>query len=201
MHYPNTILDLIQCFKKYPSIGEKTAERLALYTLNLDDSIIELMANSLNNIKTKIKKCKICNNYTEDDICYICNSNRDSKLLCIVESAKDINLLEKNNIYNGYYFVLDNLISPSNGLDPSVINFERIIELIKNNNVKEIIIAIKPTVDGETTSMYISKLLEDYDVVVSRIALGIPIGAEIDYVDSLTLEMAIENRKVINGKK
>mgnify|MGYP004534239421 FL=1 len=127
MHYPNTILDLIQCFKKYPSIGEKTAERLALYTLNLDDSIIELMANSLNNIKTKIKKCKICNNYTEDDICYICNSNRDSKLLCIVESAKDINLLEKNNIYNGYYFVLDNLISPSNGLDPSVINFERII--------------------------------------------------------------------------
>lgn len=202
MKYPDTINDLIECFKKLPSIGEKTAERLALSTITMDDKTIELFSNSLKNIKTKIKKCDKCNNLTEDTLCSVCkNKNRNSEMLCIVESAKDVKLIENNNIYNGYYYVLQNLISPSNGLDPSSIEIDRIINLIKENDVKEVIIAIKPNVEGETTALYISKLLEKYDVIVSRIALGIPIGAEIDYVDSLTLEMAIENRKVINNKK
>lgn len=202
MKYPDTINDLIECFKKLPSIGEKTAERLALSTIPMDDKTIELFSNSLKNIKTKIKKCDKCNNLTEDTLCSVCkNKNRNSEMLCIVENAKDVKLIENNNIYNGYYYVLQNLISPSNGLDPSSIEFDRIINLIKENNVKEVIIAIKPNIEGETTALYISKLLEKYDVIVSRIALGIPIGAEIDYVDSLTLEMAIENRKVINDKK
>lgn len=202
MKYPDTINDLIECFKKLPSIGEKTAERLALSTITMDDKTIELFSNSLKNIKTKIKKCDKCNNLTEDTLCSVCkNKNRNSEMLCIVESAKDVKLIENNNIYNGYYYVLQNLISPSNGLDPSSIEIDRIINLIKENDVKEVIIAIKPNVEGETTALYISKLLEKYDVIVSRIALGIPIGAEIDYVDSLTLEMAIENRKVINDKK
>lgn len=202
MKYPDTINDLIECFKKLPSIGEKTAERLALSTITMDDKTIELFSNSLKNIKTKIKKCDKCNNLTEDTLCLVCkNKNRNSEMLCIVESAKDVKLIENNNIYNGYYYVLQNLISPSNGLDPSSIEIDRIINLIKENDVKEVIIAIKPNVEGETTALYISKLLEKYDVIVSRIALGIPIGAEIDYVDSLTLEMAIENRKVINNKK
>lgn len=202
MKYPDTINDLIECFKKLPSIGEKTAERLALSTITMDDKTIELFSNSLKNIKTKIKKCDKCNNLTEDTLCSVCkNKNRNSEMLCIVESVKDVKLIENNNIYNGYYYVLQNLISPSNGLDPSSIEIDRIINLIKENDVKEVIIAIKPNVEGETTALYISKLLEKYDVIVSRIALGIPIGAEIDYVDSLTLEMAIENRKVINNKK
>ena len=202
MKYPDTINDLIECFKKLPSIGEKTAERLALSTITMDDKTIELFSNSLKNIKTKIKKCDKCNNLTEDTLCSVCkNKNRNSEMLCIVESAKDVKLIENNNIYNGYYYVLQNLISPSNGLDPSSIEIDRIINLIKENDVKEVISAIKPNVEGETTALYISKLLEKYDVIVSRIALGIPIGAEIDYVDSLTLEMAIENRKVINDKK
>ena len=202
MKYPDTINDLIECFKKLPSIGEKTAERLALSTITMDDKTIELFSNSLKNIKTKIKKCDKCNNLTEDTLCSVCkNKNRNPEMLCIVESAKDVKLIENNNIYNGYYYVLQNLISPSNGLDPSSIEIDRIINLIKENDVKEVIIAIKPNVEGETTALYISKLLEKYDVIVSRIALGIPIGAEIDYVDSLTLEMAIENRKVINDKK
>lgn len=202
MKYPDTINDLIECFKKLPSIGEKTAERLALSTLVMDDKTIELFSNSLKNIKKKIKKCQKCNNLTEDKLCSICqNGNRNPNILCIVETAKDVKLIENNNIYNGYYYVLQNLISPSNGLDPSSIEFDRIIDLIKEKDVKEVIIAIKPNIEGETTSLYISKLLEKYNVIVSRIALGIPIGAEIDYVDSLTLEMAIENRKVINGKK
>ena len=119
--------------------------------------------------------------------------------MCIVESPKDIILIEKNNIFDGYYYVISELINPSNGFENFNTNFSEIINLLKTNGTKEVIIAIKPTIEGETTSMYISKLLEREQVVVSRIALGIPIGAEIDYVDSLTLEMALENRKVINS--
>ena len=194
MNYPDTIKDLIECFSKLPSIGNKTAERLALSTIALSDEVIDLFSESLKKIKTRIKKCDICNNYTEDDICSICNNNkRNNEILCI-------DLIEKNNIYDGYYFVLQNLISPSNGLDPSSIELDRIIDLIKSNKVKEVIIAIKPNIEGETTSLYISKLLEQYDVIVSRIALGIPMGADIDYVDALTLEMALENRKIISSK-
>lgn len=200
MQYPDTIKDLIECFSKLPSIGSKTAERLALSTLEMQDDVIDLFSQSLKNIKTKVRRCNICNNYTESDICSICsNDKRDKDILCIVENAKDINLIEKNNLYNGYYFVLQNLISPSNGLDPSSLELDRIIDLIKNNNVKEVIIAIKPNIEGETTSLYISKILEQYSIIVSRIALGIPMGADIDYVDSLTLEMALENRKIISG--
>lgn len=202
MNYPDTIKDLIECFSKLPSIGTKTAERLALSTIDMSDEVIDLFSESLKNIKTKIKKCDICNNYTESDKCSICsNDKRNKDILCIVENPKDINLIEKNNIYNGYYFVLQNLISPSNGLDPTSIELDRIIDLIKSNSVKEVIIAIKPNIEGETTSLYISKLLEKYDVVVSRIALGIPMGADIDYVDSLTLEMALENRKIISSNQ
>lgn len=201
MKYPETILNLIECFKKYPSIGEKTAERLALSTLDLPDDVIKLFYKSFYDVKDKIKKCKKCNNLTEDEICDICKDyNRDNDILCIVENAKYINLMEKNNIFKGKYFVLNSLISPSKGLDTSTIEIDRIIQIINDNNVKEVIMALKPSIEGETTALYISKLLEDYDVVVSRIARGIPNGAEIDYVDSLTLEMAIENRNIISDK-
>ena len=201
MNYPQTINDLIECFKKYPTIGEKSAERLALATLDMPEELLELFSNSLKNVKIKIRRCSKCNNLTESEECYICKDpKRDSNILCIVENPKDINLMEKNGLFNGKYFVLNNLISPSNGLDPSTIEFDKIIDIIKENDVKEVILAIKPNVEGETTSLYISKLLEQYDVVVSRIALGIPIGAEIDYVDALTLEMALENRKIISEK-
>ena len=200
MQYPETIKDLIECFSKLPSIGNKTAERLALSTIDMPDENLDLFSESLGNIKRKIRKCDICNNYTEENVCSICNDDsRDKDVLCIVENPKDINLIEKNNIYNGYYFVLRNLISPSNGLDTTSLDLDSITELINNNKVKEVIIAIKPNIEGETTALYISKLLEKYDVIVSRIALGIPMGADIDYVDALTLEMALENRKVINS--
>ena len=201
MNYPGTIVDLIECFKKYPTIGEKSAERLALATLDMPEEVLNLFSDSLKNVKKKIRKCSKCNNLTESEECDICkDKNRNSSILCIVENSKDINLMEKNNLFNGKYFVLSSLISPSNGLDPSIIEFDKILKIIKENKVKEIILAIKPNVEGETTSLYISKMLENQDVTVSRIALGIPIGAEIDYVDALTLEMALENRKVISEK-
>ena len=198
MKYPNTILDLIECLKKIPGIGEKTAERYALAILDLDNEVIEKFSNTLKNTKTKIRRCSICNNLSEDDLCEICKSNsRDKDLLCVVEDPKSVILFEKIGTFNGYYHVINGLISPLDGINPEDIDLDKLINRIKKDNVKEVIIAVKPSIEGETTSLYISKLLKDTDVIVSKIAHGVPLGTEIDYVDSLTLELALENRKEI----
>ena len=202
MKYPQTILDLIECFKKVKGIGEKTAERLALSLINADENYINLFSESLKNIKLKIKKCKICNNFSEDELCLVCkDKNRNKKVLCVVEEPKNINLFEKLNIFDGYYHVLGGLISPIDGINPEDIDVNNLIERVKENKVEEVIMALKPSIEGETTSLYISKLLEPFNVNISKIAYGIPMGAEIDYVDSLTLEMALENRMKISSKK
>ena len=201
MKYPQTIQNLIECYRKLPGIGEKTAERFALATLNLDQSVIDLFSESLINSKTKIRKCNICNNLCEDDICDICqNDSRDKNLLCVVEDPKSIILFEKIGNFNGYYHIINGLISPLDGINPEDIDLDKLINRIKNNNIKEVILAVKPSIEGETTSLYISKLLKDTDVVVSKIAHGIPLGTEIDYVDSLTLELAMDNRKIIEDE-
>ena len=202
MKYPNTILNLIECFKRLPGIGEKTAERLTLSILDMDTDVINLFSNSLKEIKTKIKRCSICNNLSEDDCCEICkNNDRNKSLLCVVEEPKNVILFEKLNIFDGYYHVLDGLISPIDGINPDDINISSLINRIKENSVTEIILALKPSVEGETTSLYISKILEKYNVKITKIAYGIPMGAEIDYVDSLTLELALENRLDITPNK
>ncbi|NLL44333.1 MAG: recombination protein RecR [Mollicutes bacterium] len=199
MNYPNTIRNLINCFKKLPGIGEKTAERLALATMKLDDEIIELFYDSLKDIKIKIKRCSICNNFTEDNLCDICkDEKRDRSTICIVEEPKNIILFEKIGKYNGLYHVLNGLISPLEGINPEDINIDSLFKRIDEVNIKEIIIAVKPSVEGETTALYISKMLEGTNVVVSKIAHGIPIGADIDYIDTITLEMALEDRKKIS---
>ena len=198
MKYPLTIQNLIECYKKLPGIGEKTAERYALATLELDEDVINLFSTSLLDTKKKIKKCSICNNLTESDICDICkNDDRDKKLLCVVEDPKSIVLFEKIGSYNGLYHVIKGLISPLDGINPEDIELDKLIDRIKNNDIKEVVIAVKPSIEGETTSLYISKLLKDTDVIVSKIAHGVPLGTDIDYVDSLTLELALENRKQI----
>ena len=199
MKYPNTIQNLIECYKKLPGIGEKTAERYALATLSLDQSVIDLFSKSLIDSKEKIRYCSICNNLCEDDICDICkNDSRDKDLLCVVEDPKSIILFEKIGKFNGYYHVINGLISPLDGVNPEDINLDKLIDRIKNNNIKEVILAVKPSIEGETTSLYISRLLKDTDVIVTKIAHGVPLGTEIDYVDSLTLELAMENRKKID---
>lgn len=201
MKYPQTIHNLIECYRKLPGIGEKTAERFALATLNLNQDAIDLFSESLKNSKTKIRKCDICNNLCEDDICDICkNDSRDNNLLCVVEDPKSIILFEKIGNFNGYYHIINGLISPLDGINPEDIDLDKLINRIKNNNIKEVILAVKPSIEGETTSLYISKLLKDTDVVVSKIAHGIPLGTEIDYVDSLTLELAMDNRKKIEDE-
>ncbi len=199
MNYPKTILNLIECFKKFPGIGEKTAERLALATLNMDADIIDLFSKSLEDGKTKIKKCSRCGSLTEDDLCQICtDENRDTSTLCVVEECKNVILFEKIGTYKGLYHVLGGLISPLEGINPEDIHIDELINRIKNENIKEVILAIKPSVEGETTALYIRKMLEGTDVKISKIAHGIPMGADIDYIDPLTLEMAIEDRTTIS---
>ena len=202
MKYPSTILNLIECLKKFPGIGEKTAERLALSLLDMEDDVLDLFSKSLKYVKTKIKRCEICNNLSEEDKCEICkNKDRNTKTICVVEEPKNVILFEKLNIFDGYYHVLDGLISPIDGINPEDINIASLIDRVKKDKVTELILALKPSVEGETTSLYISKLLEKTDVKITKIAYGIPMGAEMDYVDSLTLELALENRMDITTNK
>ena len=199
MKYPSIIQNLIECFKKIPGVGEKSAERMALSVLEIDKETIDLFAKSLKDSKTKIRRCEKCNNLSEDDKCEICKDNgRNKEFLCVVEEPKFVNLFEKLNIFDGYYHVLDGLISPIDGINPEDINISTLIDRVKKDKVKEIILALKPSVEGETTSLYISKILEGTGVKISKIAHGVPMGAEIDYVDSLTLEMALENRRYMD---
>ena len=199
MRYPSVIQNLIECFKKFPGVGGKTAERMALSVLEIDKETIELLAKSLKESKTKIRRCEKCNNLSEEDKCEICkDKNRNNEILCVVEEPKFVNLFEQLNIFDGYYHVLDGLISPIDGINPEDINIPSLIERVKKDNVKEIILALKPSIEGETTALYISKMLEGTNIKISKIAHGVPMGADIDYVDSLTLEMALENRRYMD---
>ena len=199
MNYPKTIRDLIECYKKLPGVGEKTAERMALSTLEMEDDIINLFSDSLKNLKDKIKRCKICNNLSEEDKCEICKqNNRNKNIICVVEEPKNIIMFEKVGTYKGLYHVLDGLISPLDGINPENLNISSLIERIKKEPIEEVILALKPSIEGETTSLYISKLLEKENVKITKIAHGIPIGVDMEYIDSLTLEMALEDRVSIS---
>ena len=193
--YPNCVRNLIDSLKDLPGIGEKSAERLAFSILNFDKEKIDNFANALNDIKN-IKRCPICNNITDMDKCYICNdTGRDNDTILVVKKPKDIVLFEKMGNYKGKYHVLDGLISPLEGINPEDINLESLINRVKENNVKEVIVVLKPSIEGETTMQYIKKILSKYDVRVSKIPIGIPMGTDIEYIDSMTLEMAFEDRK------
>lgn len=201
MNYPRSLKNLIECYKKLPGVGEKSAERMALATLELDQEILNSFSNSIKELKLKTKRCKKCNNFCEEEICEICNDDsRDRTTICVVEEPKNVIIFEKIGSYNGLYHVLDGLISPLDGITPDQIRIETLLNRIKCDNIKEIIFAVKPSIEGETTVLYISKLLENYDITISKIAHGVPMGAEIDYLDSLTLEMALEDRKKVNNK-
>ncbi len=197
--YPKTIINLIECFKKFPGIGSKTAERLALSCLKMDEETIEIFINSLKNSQTKIKKCEKCGNLSEDTLCEICkDKKREKNIICVVEESKNIIMFEKIGTYNGQYHVLNGLISPLDGINPEDINIKSLLKRIDEEDIKEIILAVKPTVEGETTALYISKLLQNKNITITKIAHGIPIGAEIDYIDPLTLEIALQERSQIS---
>lgn len=196
--YPNSIKNVIECLKDLPGIGEKTAERLAFSLINFDKEKLTLFSESICGVRDKLTNCKICGNICESEVCPIClDKDRDGKFIFVVEKAKDISLFEKINIYNGKYHVLGGLISPLEGVGPEDINIDKLISRIKNDNVSEIILALKPSIEGETTMQYIKKVLENSDVKITRIATGIPMGTDIEYIDPMTLEFALEGRKDI----
>ena len=197
--YPVCLNDLIESFKKFPGIGQKTAERMAFSVLfDFENSDVDDFRNSLNSVKSDIRKCRICNCITDGDLCFVCeDKTRNSDVLVIVENSKDLFLLEKIGKFDGYYHVLGGLISPFDDIGPSDINIASLVSRVKDVGIKEIIFAIKSGIEADTTILYIKKVLSDFDVVVSRIANGVPIGADMDYIDSLTLESALKNRKEV----
>ena len=196
--YPDSIKNLIESFKLLSGVGEKTAERFAFSILGMDEDNVEFFTDSLIGVKNKVHLCKKCNNLTENDYCYICsNEDRNKNVLCVVEDPKSVFLFERVGVFNGYYHVLDGLISPIDGINPEDIGLAKLLDRIKNEDFKEIIFAFKPSIEGETTSLYIRKILSDLDIKITRLASGVPMGADIEYIDSLTLERALNDRKEV----
>ena len=197
--YPKSIKNLIESFKYFPGIGEKTAERLAFSVIQMEKEQIDSLSKYIIDAGRNIKRCKICNNLSEGDICTICDdSSRNHDLLCLVEDPKTVFSIEKLGIYKGYYHVLDGLISSFNGINPDELKLSSLIKRIESEKYKEIIIAFKQCIEGEMTALYINNILSDMNIKVTRIASGIPMGADMEYVDSLTLEKAFDNRKTIS---
>lgn len=198
MIYPDLLQKLINSYKKLPGVGEKSAERMALATIDMPEKDIEEFANNIKNIKNLVN-CKICGNLSENEICSICSDEtRDKNLICVIEDYKSVFSFEKVGNYNGVYHVLNGLISPMDGVGPEDINISKLVTRITDLKNPELILALKSSIEGETTTLYIKKILENKDVIISRLSYGIPIGAEIDYLDIITLDKALEDRKKIS---
>lgn len=199
MNYPKSFEELIECFKLLPGIGEKNAERLAFAILTFEQEQVDFFSDALKRVKSNIKKCEICNNLSEDKTCLICkDKSRNKEIICVVENAKNLVLFEKTKIFNGVYHVLDGLISPLNGINPEDIKINELVNRIKEEKTKEVILALNPSVEGETTSLYIKKMLEGLDVSITKIAAGIPVGADMEYLDPMTIARAMEGRKEVS---
>ena len=195
--YPVAIEKLIEEFAKLPGIGKKTAQRLTLHVLNLPKDEVEEFSNALVKARGTIKYCSVCGNFTGSDPCAICgNPSRDKTQICVVEQPKDIMTMEKVKDYNGVYHVLHGNISPMQGRGPQDIRLRELVSRM-NGNIKEVIVATNPNIEGEATAMYISKILKPLDVKVTRIAAGIPVGGDLEYADEVTLSKALEGRKEI----
>lgn len=199
MIYPEILQKLINCYKKLPGIGERTAERLALATLEFDEEIISDFSYILSNSKKLLKPCNICGHLTDEDNCCICiDDKRNKNLICILEDYKSVFAFEKSGNYSGVYHVLGGLISPIKNIGPDSLNIESLKDRVKNLDNPELIVALKSSIEGETTTLYLKKIFEEDDVVISRLSYGIPIGAEFDYIDVMTLDKAIFDRKKIS---
>ena len=197
-YYSPSIERLIENFERLPSIGHKTATRLAFYMLNQNTEGVNEFINSIVEAKKNLKYCSQCFNITDTDPCPICSSpKRDSSTICVVEDVKDIAAMEKTHEFKGVYHVLHGSISPMNGIGPEDIKIKELLERINNTDMKEIIIATNPRVEGEATAMYLSKLIKPLGIKVTRIAHGIPVGGDLEYTDEITLSKALEGRREI----
>lgn len=187
---------LTEEFNKLPSIGRKTAQRLAFAILEMEKEEVERFAKALIEVKEKVKKCAICGNFSEEETCDICkNEERDKSIICVVEDSKDIIALERARMYKGLYHVLHGKIAPLNGKTLEQLNIQTLVERVAKNGVSEVIMALNPDLEGETTSMYLTRLLKNFDIKISRIASGIPMGGNLEYSDMATLIKSIEGRR------
>ena len=198
MNELNTISKLIDSLRRLPGVGLKSAERMAYQILDMKEEYIDQFIDAMSGVKHKISKCPICGSYTEDDICPFCSDiDRDSSTLVVVSYFKDALAFEKLKSYHGLYHILNGSLSPTRGIGINDINFASLISRIKEGEIKEVILATNPTIEGETTALYIEKMLEQYNITISRLAYGLPMGAQLDYADELTLTRAFEGRKIV----
>lgn len=199
MIFPKALEELIEEFKKLPGVGRKTAERYSLHVINkLDKEEVHQFSQALSKAKEKLHHCSICGNLTDEEVCSICKDElRDQSTILVVENVKDVFSIEKASQYRGLYHVLNGVLSPMEGMGPEDINLNTLWKRVAEKKVKEVIIATSSTPEGETTALYISRVLQEIDVLVSRIGYGVPVGLNLEYADDLTLTKAIENRKKI----
>lgn len=195
---PLPLTRLIEQFASLPGIGVKTAQRLAFYMLTLSKEQTDAFANAVVEAHEKIKRCSICQNFTDGEVCSICSADeRDHSTICVVEGPKDVVAFERTREYNGTYHVLNGLISPMDGIGPEQLSVKELLSRFGDGKVKEVIMATNPTVEGEATAMYLSRLIKPLGVKVTRLAYGIPVGGELEYADEVTLFKALENRNEI----
>lgn len=186
---------LVEQFRKMPSVGKKTAQRMAFHVLDLSDDEAKEFADAILEAHERIHRCSLCHNLTENELCPICDSPvRDHTTVCVVEDPRDVMALERTREYKGVYHVLHGVISPMNGITPDKLTIKSLVERAASGEVKEFIMATNPTIEGDTTAMYINKLIKNFDVKVTRLAYGIPVGADIEYADDVTLMRALEGR-------
>ncbi|TQM49878.1 DNA replication and repair protein RecR [Arcticibacter tournemirensis] len=196
MNFSSRLLEnAVNEFSKLPGVGQKTALRLVLHLLNQSSQEVENLSDALTRLKREIRYCKVCGNISDSEVCGVCSANkRDKSLVCIVEDTRDIMAIENTNQYNGVYHVLGGLISPMDGIGPSDLNIERLVERVKTGEIEEVILALSATMEGDTTIFYIFKKLKDLPVKISTIARGIAFGGEIEYADEITLARSIATR-------
>ena len=198
MIYPKSIASLIEHFQKFPSVGPKSAQRMAFYLLRMPESEVEKFAKSMLDAKHNTKACEICFNLSSASPCEICSStSRDKSTICVVSETKDLIAVEKTNEYKGLYHVLQGLISPMDGIGADDIRIKELLNRLTDDRVKEVILALSPSVEGEATSLYLSKLIKPFGIKISRIAFGLPVGADLEYADEITIAKAIEGRREI----
>lgn len=197
-NFSPSIEDLIENFAKLPGIGQKTAQRLAFHVVNMNIDDVKKFSSSLINAKTNIKFCKDCQNLTANDFCEICQDNsRQKDIICVVSDPKDIIIFEKTREYKGLYHILHGTISPISNIGPDDIKIKELLVRCANSDVKEIIVATNPDTNGEATAMYIKRLLQPFELKVTRLAFGIPVGGNLEYVDEVTLMRALDGRREI----
>ncbi|WP_315169621.1 recombination mediator RecR [Metaclostridioides mangenotii] len=196
--YTMPINRLIEEFSKLPGVGRKTAQRLAFHVINMDEKDVKELSHAILDAKSNIKYCSICCNIADSDPCSICsNKNRTSNVICVVEDSRDVAAMEKIREFNGQYHVLNGVISPMDGVGPEMLNVKELIQRLGNQDVKEIIMATNPTIEGEATAMYIAKLVKPMGIKTTRIAHGLPVGGDLEYADEVTISKALEGRREI----